>query len=189
MATSGTVYSGTPASNVGLYGAKWQFNWSASKAEEPGVTNITWTLYSVGKESASSNTTATGYCYLTAYNYNGGTVVGNTGNGVSIGYYDGGSSYISYKGVYRAGGTFQVKHDNEGNGGFSVYMNVNIGGWNTSNQAATHYVTLETNKPYYYIYIDNGTSFVKAIPYIDNGTTWQAAVAHIDTGSTWQVCN
>lgn len=189
MASSGTLYSGTPASNVGLYGAKWQFNWSAAPASEPGVTDITWTLYSVGKESASSNTIATGYCYLTAYNYNGGEVVGNTGSGVAIGSYDGGSEKISYKGVYRAGGTFQVRHSEEGLGGFTLYMSVNIGGWNSATQCATHNVVLDTNKPFYYVYIDNGTSFVKAIPYVDNGTEWKAAVAYVDNGTEWKACN
>lgn len=185
MATSGTLYSGTPASNVGLYGAKWQFNWTATPSSEAGITNINWTLYSVGR--SSSPTVATGYCYLTAYDHNGGTIVGGNGS-KSIGSYDGGSEYISYKGVKRASGTFQVKHSDSGSGGFRLYMRVNIGGWNSANQCATHYVSLNTNKPYNYVYIDNGSSFIKAIPYIDNGTEWKVATAYVDNGVEWKVC-
>ena len=187
MANSGTVYSGTPASNVGLYGAKWQFSWTSSPSSEPGVTDVTWNLYSVGR--SSSPTQATGYCYLTAYDYNGGTIVGGSDGSKYIGGYDGGSSYITYTGTWRASGTFQVKHSDDATGGFRLYMNVSIGGWNTANQCATHYITLDANKPYYYVYIDNGSSFVKAIPYIDNGSEWKVAVAYIDNGTEWEPCN
>lgn len=184
MASSGTLYSGTPASNVGLYGAKQKFVWSATPSDEPGVTNVKWDLYCVGKESASSNTKAYTACYAYVYDNAGGTIVG--GSGKCICYYSSGDTYLSYKGTWFAGGTFQVKHSNDGTGGFRVYLDVNIGGWDGSGRDANGYYSLDVNKPYSYIFIDNGTDFVKAIPYIDNGTDWQVARGYVDNGTEWK---
>lgn len=187
MAKSGYLYSGTPASNVGLYGARQLFEWTATPSSEPGVTNISWTLKCVGKESASSNTKAYTACIANVYNYNGGEIIG--GSGLCICNYSSGNTYLSYKGTQFASGTFQVKHSTEGNGGFQVNIDVNIGGWDGSGRDASTTFTLDANKPYYYIYIDNGSSFVKAIPYIDNGSEWKVAVTYIDNGTEWKPCN
>lgn len=37
--------------------------------------------------------------------------------------------------------------------------------------------------------IDNGSSFVNAIPYIDNGSSWVQAMPYIDNGSSWKLCS
>ena len=37
--------------------------------------------------------------------------------------------------------------------------------------------------------IDNGSSFVNAMPYIDNGSSWVQAMPYIDNGSSWVLCS
>lgn len=187
MASSGHLYSGTPASNVGLYGAYQLFQWTAKPSSEPGVTDVSWTIKCVGKESASSNTKAYTACAANVYNYNGGSIVG--GSGKNICNYSSGDSYISYKGTQIASGTFQVKHNNEGAGGFQVNLDVNIGGWDGSGRDASTTFVLDVNVPYRYVYIDTGTEFVRAIPYIDDGTEFKVAEAYMDNGTEFKVCN
>jgi hypothetical protein len=190
MAKSGYLYSGTPASDVGLYGAYQLFEWTAKASNEPGITDISWTIKCTGKESASSNTKAFTSCIANVYNANGGTIVG--GSGLQICNYNSGTgsaNYVSYKGTVIASGTFHVRPSTDGTGGFKVNLDVNIGGWDGSGRDRNATFTLDANTPYYYVYIDNGSSFVKAIPYVDNGTTWQAAVAYKDNGTEWKVCN
>ena len=190
MSSSGTLYSGTPPSSSGLYGAKQKFVWSATKSSEPGVSIINWSLYAVGKENASSNTKARTRCVAKVSDSGGGTIVG--GSGKIICDYDSGpnsSTYVSYKGTRFASGTFQVKHSDEGVGGFEVALDVNIGGWDGAGRDASATFVLDSNVPYQYVNIDTGTGFVRAIPYIDNGTEFKVAEAYIDTGTEFKVCN
>lgn len=187
MASSGVLYSGTPASNVGLYGAKQKFIWSAKKSSEPGITDINWELHAVGKENASTNTRALTECIVNVYDYNNGSIVGGSGQTV-CNYYSGDGVYVSYKGTKFASGTFQVKHTQEGVAGFKVTMDVNIGGWKGSTMDAEGTFELDENVPYFFVYIDNGAACVKAIPYIDDGTNWKVAEAYIDDGTKFKVC-
>lgn len=186
MATSGILYSGTPASNVGLYGAKQKFVWSATKSDEPGVTDVSWELYAVGKENATSNTQARTKCVANVYDYGGGSIVG--GSGKEICNYDSGSgNYISYKGTKFANGTFQVKHSYDGTGGFKITLDVDIGGWIDDIVDASGTFTLDENIPGK-VYIDTGSNILIAIPYLDTGTEWKQAIPYLDNGTEWRVC-
>ena len=187
MASSGTLYSGTPASNVGLYGAKQKFVWSATPSDEAGVTDVSWELYATGKENASSNTQAFCSCKATVHDSGGGSIVG--GDGLQICNYSSGDSYISFKGKKFASGSFQVKHSIDGTGGFIVKLDVNIGGWDGSGRDASGTFVLDENMPFYYVYIDTGSALVKAVPYVYDGTNWQVTRAYIDNGTEWKLCN
>jgi hypothetical protein len=184
MATNGTIYSGTPNSSSSVYGAKWKFVWTATPTDDPGVTKVTWDAYTSGRESASSNTSAYARLYVFVYDYAGGTIV--EGNGKQIGSYNSGTgTIVSFKNVWRMGGSFHVKHSTDGTGGFKITLDANIAGYDTDGSGTG---VLNENVPYYYVYIHNGSENKKAVAYIDTGTEWKATRAYISNGTSWKTC-
>ena len=188
MASSGSAYSNTVNSSSGLYGAKFRVDWTATPTDEPGVTKVSWRAYAVGREGASSNTRGYARLYLYAHNStdNSSTIV--EGNGKQIGSYSSGDyNYISYQGTFIMEGSFHVKHEATGKGGFRLRFDPNIGGLDPAENTVAF--TLDENVPYYYVYIDTGSSTVKAVPYIDDGTDWKAARVYVDDGTEWKACS
>lgn len=196
MASNGVIQSGTPNhSQLTLTGARFEFRWEATPGYEPGITDIKWELWAVGR--STSPTRGYGYCLIDVAGVNGSTIVGSSDITATICEYQSGntsSTYTFFTGKESlAEGNFQIKHASSGLGSFHVYLKkVEIGdsyaylGYSLNEDVI---ITLDLNMPYKYVYIHNGTTFVKAIPYIDSGTEWKVAEAYIDTGTEWKSCN
>lgn len=174
MATSGIIQSATTSQAYDIYGARWEFRWMAEAGKLPGITNVSWELWTVGR--TDSPTQAYTEIHMTIVDQNENVLLN----------YETEDSVRSFKGVLQDSGSFEVAHNLDGSASFVVSMSTDI--WEGYFRDVTGTGTLDTNMPYFYVYIDDGGKFVKAAPYIDTGTEWKVATAYIDNGTTWDVC-
>lgn len=173
MATSGIIQSKSCASNLDYYPMRWEFRWTAAPSEEPGVTVVSWELWTVGR--TTSPTQAYTQIKMTVEDQNGNELLA----------YESAREALSFKGVLQDSGSFEVAHDSDGTASFTVSMSTDIyeGGF----RDATGSGVLDANIPYC-VYIDTGSAIVKTIPYIDNGQELKRAIPYIDDGSAWNMC-
>lgn len=174
MATSGSIKSSKcPSSYAGYCDMQWEFRWTAEPSEEPGVTVVSWELWTVGRTESPTQ----------AYTQIKMTV--DDQNGKDLLTYESTNEVRSFKGVLQDSGSFEVAHNTDGMASFAVAMSTDI--YEGVFRDVTGTGVLDTNMPYC-VYIDTGSSIVKAIPYIDNGQEWQRAIPYIDNGSAWNMC-
>ena len=144
MAMSGTLTSykyptgSTTNDGNSFAGAHYSFEWTAAK-KAPGVTTVTWQLWSRGRDSTPTQLWHRIWC---------NTIV----NGTTTSIYqkdfaaDGftGAEY-SFKNQLRASGSFDVTHGTDGSGSFQVYFKF-AAYWYTSYHENTETATLDNNK-------------------------------------------
>ena len=133
------VYQTGSVTNEGnsFAGAHYSFEWTSSK-KSPGVTTVSWNLYSRGRYSTPSQLW---------HNIYVNTIV----NGVTTRIYTGefakdglsGTQY-SFRDVLRTSGSFDVTHGSNGAGSFQVYFKF-AAYWYTSYHENTETATLDTN--------------------------------------------
>lgn len=177
MAIKGTIESATCLSTyIYYYGMRWEFRWTAAPStSKAGVTIVSYGLYTVGYTADATK----------AYTQIKLSVTDQNGNQVES--YTSTKESLSFTGVLQYSGSFEVNHDTDGSASFTVSMSTDI--YEGAFRSATGTGVLDTNMPYYYVSIDTGSAFVKAIPYIDNGSEWKAASAYIDNGTSWKLCS
>ena len=173
MATSGVIQSSSCASNLSAYGMRWEFRWTADPSEEPGVTIVSWELWTVGR--TESQPRAYTQIKMTAEDQNRNNVLT----------YESTGELRSFNSVLQDSGNFKVVHNTDGTASFLVSMSTDI--YEGVFRDTTGSWELETNLPYC-VYIDTGAAIVKAIPLIDNGQEWARVIPYIDNGSTWNMC-
>lgn len=174
MATSGVIQSKSCASTLSYYGMKWEFRWTAEPDTEPGVTVVSWELYTVGR--TTSPTQANTEIAMTIVDQNGNELLD----------YKSTREARSFKGVLQDSGSFKVSHNTDGTASFKVSMTTDI--YEGYFRDASGTGTLDKNMPYYYVYIDTGAEQLKAIPCIDTGSDWKMSTACIDNGTSWDEC-
>lgn len=119
MATSGTLTSwkttGTTNEGNSYAGAHYSFEWTSS-VKSPGVTTVSWTLWSRGRYSSPRQLWHNIYVNTIV---NGTTTNIYTGNFAADGYT---AAQYSFADVERATGSFDVTHGTDGSGSFQVYF-------------------------------------------------------------------
>lgn len=173
MATNGVIQSSSCASDLSYYGMRWEFRWTSAPGAEPGVTVVSWELWTVGR--TESPTQAYTQIKMAVKDQNGKDLLA----------YESTNEVRSFKGVLQDSGSFEVAHNTDGTASFTVSMSTDI--YEGVFRDATGSGELDANIPYC-VYIDMGSAIVKAIPYIDNGQEWQRAIPYVDNGSAWNMC-
>lgn len=121
MATSGTltsyVYQTGSVTNEGnsFAGAHYSFEWTSSK-KSPGVTTVSWNLYSRGRYSSPTQLWHNVYV---------DTIVNGTTTRIYTGEFGKSgctAAQYSFKDVLRTSGSFDVTHGSDGAGSFQVYF-------------------------------------------------------------------
>lgn len=119
MASSGTLTSwkttGTTSEGNSYAGAHYSFEWTSS-VKSPGVTTVTWNLYSRGRTTSPAQLWHNIYVNTIV---NGVTTNIYTGNFAASGYT---VAQYSFKNQFRTSGTFDVTHAADGTGSFQVYF-------------------------------------------------------------------
>jgi hypothetical protein len=174
MANSGTIKSSKcPSSFAGYCDMQWEFRWTAAPGAEPGVTVVSWELWTVGRTSSPTQ----------AYTQIQMTVEDQSGRELLA--YKSIKEALSFKGVLQDSGSFEVAHEIDGTASFTVSISTDI--YEGYFRDATGTGVLETNMPYC-VYIDTGDVILKAIPHIDNGQELKRAIPHDEDGHTFKIC-
>lgn len=143
MATSGTltsyVYQTGSVTNEGnsFAGAHYSFEWTSSK-KSPGVTTVSWNLYSRGRYSSPTQLWHNVYV---------DTIVNGTTTRIYTGEFGKSgctAAQYSFKDVLRTSGSFDVTHGSDGAGSFQVYFKF-AAYYYTSYYYNTETATLDTN--------------------------------------------
>ena len=136
MATSGSFQSNSESISGGYYG-ELQFTWTSSKTTTPGMTKVEWQLTGVGRENLSSS-----QLWTTASVLINNSVVWSVSN-------EGVTYNSSYASSDLDNGSFNVNHNSNGSGTFSVVIKMSKK-YNTfsSEQTYSYTGTLDTNYPY-----------------------------------------
>lgn len=119
MATSGTLTSwvttGTTNEGNSYAGAHYSFEWTSS-VKSPGVTTVSWTLWSRGRYSSPRQLWHNIYVNTIV---NGTTTNIYTGNFAADGYT---AAQYGFNDIERTSGSFDVTHATDGSGSFQVYF-------------------------------------------------------------------